>query len=272
MRALKNTRKERFLSKIQDLTFDESSISKGKQMSNPEFCFGMTSIFLFFKDLNILQKIIITLAVISLLLLTGCRNSTKNQTDQLQKDPDFISDQYGFKIFELDDYSVDTEEAVLARNVLTLKKGEVRVRFGFFKGAKMNMNLMGITGSSDKQLLFEWAMNSVQIPQFFPGITKFLLKWEYGKVAEHESIITDILLEGPVQDEESDKTKIVKLRKSDNEFFKAHNRVILRNYVFYRGDDLFSIEFLADPLTYHAEITNFENNVLISMTMMEKGS
>jgi hypothetical protein len=42
-KALKSSGKERFLSKIQDLTFSKSSISQGLWMSNPEFCFGMTS-------------------------------------------------------------------------------------------------------------------------------------------------------------------------------------------------------------------------------------
>jgi hypothetical protein len=49
MKALKNSGKERFLSKIQDLTSSESGIYQVMQMSNPEFCFGMTQVYLFFK-------------------------------------------------------------------------------------------------------------------------------------------------------------------------------------------------------------------------------
>jgi hypothetical protein len=52
MRALKNSGKERFLSKIQDLTSYKSGVNHGMEMSNPEFCFGMTSIQLFFRDPN----------------------------------------------------------------------------------------------------------------------------------------------------------------------------------------------------------------------------
>jgi len=217
------------------------------------------------------NKTIITLVILVAFFNAGCSHARKQNEPEKSREPAYISDQYGFKLFDLDGYTEDKSTTIRARTLLTLRKGEARVQFGFIKGAKFTPVQDQENVEDDKQALLDWITGMLETPQFYPGTDKILLKWEFSKIGGNLAIVTDILLESSEGIKKSPLSENqIKLHKDDMEFFINHKRALLRTYHAYRGKDMFHIEFLADPLTYQAEIGNFEKTVLAGLVFMEK--
>ena len=217
------------------------------------------------------KKTIISLAIILALLIVGCHGARQSKPSQNQnREPAYISDQYGLKLYDLDGYSEDKSVYYRARAFLTLRKDDVRVQFGFIKGENFPLLTDQNNADTAKQMLLDWTTGMLETPNFFPGTDKILLKWEYTKISGNLAIVTDILLESSADMKSPLSENMLKLHKEDIDFFKVHKKALLRTYHMYRGKDMFHIEFLADPLTYQAEIGNFEKTILDGISFMEK--
>lgn len=219
-----------------------------------------------------MKHTIIALIFFILLIIAGCEHTvSKPKPSDLYDEPKIINDRCGFMLMDLGDFTEDKSENLIAWDILTLRKPNVRVTFGYIKGAKMVSNIPGMPAPGDKKLLYEWSMGMMMAPKFYPGTSKAILSSEYIKVDNRITLINDILLEFDQDMYDNLPENVLKTNKEEFEFFKIHKRLMLRTYHLYRGRDMFHIEFLADPLTYQSELKGFSDSIIMGLQFKQKG-
>lgn len=219
-----------------------------------------------------MKHIIITLIFLSLLIIAGCeRTASKQKPSDLYDEPKILNDRCGFMLMDLGGFKEDKSENDINWGMLTLRKPDVRITFGYIKGAKMMSNIPGMPAPGDRKMLYEWSMGMMQAPRFYPATSKALLSSEYTEVDNRITLINDILLEFDQDLYDNLPENVHTINEEDFEFFKTHKRAILRTYHLYRGRDMFHIEFFADPLIYQSELKGFLDSIIMGLRFKEKG-
>ncbi|MBU1024223.1 hypothetical protein KKB99_08080 [bacterium] len=219
-----------------------------------------------------MKHLIITFIFLILLSLAGCERAQPNPKPvDLYGEPEIINDKCGFMLMDLDGFEEDKSESMIAWGILTLRKPDVRITFGFVKGARMMSNVPGMPAPGDKKMLYEWSMGMLQAPKFYPATTKAILSSEYIKIDNRNTLVNDILLEFNQEKYDSLPENVLKTNAEEIEFLKKHKRGILRTYHIYRGRDMFHIEFFTDPLTYHAELKGFLDSIILGLRFKHQG-
>jgi hypothetical protein len=207
--------------------------------------------------------IIISSVLLLSLCFAGCPGKKQVESPAVQtQDAELISDEYKFKIMDLDGYEEDKEGSKYPRTVLILRKTDIRVQLDFGKNLRILTNIPGMPSPSTEQLLNEWVAAMLETTWFYPGTSKVILKSGYREIDGYTSLVSDILLKFDENLLKGLDPNILKLNADEVEFLKNHNTAIVRTYHFYREKDLFHIEFFTDPLTFQAEIENFEDTIV----------
>jgi hypothetical protein len=154
------------------------------------------------------RTFIISLLFLLALLASGCPSGSKGgKTPSSDNEPALIFDRYGFKIMDLDGFTEDKTPSSLVWNVLTLRAEDVRIQFGYIKGAKVMSDIPGMPAPTERQTLYDWAMGMLQTSRFYPATTKSILSNDYLEIDGRNAMVLNVLLE------------------SDEEYFKAREQL-----------------------------------------------
>jgi hypothetical protein len=197
------------------------------------------------------RTFIISLLLVLALLASGCNSAPKNEPPPATDDePALILDKYGFEIMDLNGFTEDKTSSSIGWNVLTLNAEDVRVQFGFIKGAKIMSEIPGMPAPSERQTLYDWAMGMLLAPKFYPATTKSILSNDYLEVDGRNAMILNILLELDVAEYAKLSGPILKTNGAELDFLNKHKICILKIYLIFRGRDIFHVEVFTDPLNY----------------------
>lgn len=205
------------------------------------------------------------------MLASGCSTSTKKvKTPNSDNEPALIFDRYGFAIMDLDGFTEDKTPSSLAWNVLTLRSEEVRIQFGYIKGAKIMSDIPGMPAPSERQTLYEWAMGMLQTPKYYPATSKSILSNEYLTINGRNAMVLNILLER--DDDEYSKLPDAVLRTNGEEldFLNKHKNCMLKIFLIFRGKDMFHIEIFTDPLNYLTVQKKFEKLIMEDLKFSDR--
>ena len=217
------------------------------------------------------RTFIISLLLALAILASGCNNGTKKgETPESDNEPALIFDRYGFVIMDLDGFTEDKAPSSLAWNVLTLRSEDVRIQFGYIKGAKIMSDIPGMPAPSERQTLYDWAMGMLQTPKFYPATSKSILSNDYLMIDGRNAMVLNILLERDEDEYSKLPEAVLRTNGEELDFLSKHKNCVLKIYLIFRGKDIFHIEIFTDPLNYLTVQKKFDKLIMEDLKFSDR--
>lgn len=217
------------------------------------------------------RTFIISLLLLLALLASGCPSGTKDgKTPPSDNEPELIFDRYGFRIMDLNGFTEDKNPSSLAWNVLTLRAEDVRIQFGYIKGAKIMSDIPGIPAPTERQTLYDWAMGMLEAPKFYPATTKSILSNDYLEIDGRNAMVLNVLLELDEDGYSKLPEAVLKTNGEELDFLNKHKNCILTVYLIFRGKDIFHIEIFTDPMNYLVAQKNFDKLIIDDLKFSDR--
>lgn len=171
---------------------------------------------------------------------------------------------------DLDGFTEDKAPSSLAWNVLTLRSEDVRIQFGYIKGAKIMSDIPGMPAPSERQTLYDWAMGMLQTPKFYPATSKSILSNDYLMIDGRNAMVLNILLERDEDEYSKLPEAVLRTNGEELDFLSKHKNCVLKIYLIFRGKDIFHIEIFTDPLNYLTVQKKFDKLIMEDLKFSDR--